>query len=214
MVCASWLCGKARACAVLHTSPIRTTSIVRESLLRRASVVVRQPKRCPQVGVVSPAGLANGVRGAPGNAERCLRALPVCAAGWGLAGVVAWALGRPAATSSKIRTPARCPLEAGRGMSRHRAPSVNCKHTHLARRRTAGERILSVFARQRGFVSNASHELRTSLTVIRGQIEVLAPAQRCRAQDRVRPNQARCGELAAGSLCSSSSTSRRLRPPS
>jgi two-component system, OmpR family, sensor kinase len=36
------------------------------------------------------------------------------------------------------------------------------------------ERLEDAFARQRGFVSDASHELRSPLTAIRGQIEVLA----------------------------------------
>ena len=36
------------------------------------------------------------------------------------------------------------------------------------------DRLEDAFARQRGFVSDASHELRSPLTAIRGQIEVLA----------------------------------------
>jgi two-component system OmpR family sensor kinase len=36
------------------------------------------------------------------------------------------------------------------------------------------DRLQDAFARQRGFVSDASHELRSPLTAIRGQIEVLA----------------------------------------
>jgi signal transduction histidine kinase len=39
------------------------------------------------------------------------------------------------------------------------------------------DRLEDAFARQRGFVSDASHELRSPLTAIRGQIEVLARQQ-------------------------------------
>ena len=45
------------------------------------------------------------------------------------------------------------------------------------------DRLEEAFARQRSFVSDASHELRTPLTAIRGQLEVLARAERPEAEE-------------------------------
>ncbi len=46
------------------------------------------------------------------------------------------------------------------------------------------DRLDHAFARQREFVSDASHELRSPLTAIRGQIEVLAREAEPRAPRR------------------------------
>jgi signal transduction histidine kinase len=61
------------------------------------------------------------------------------------------------------------------------SPRVSVDPNAAAELRTLGEsfnhmldRLEDAFARQRGFVSDASHELRSPLTAIRGQIEVLA----------------------------------------
>jgi signal transduction histidine kinase len=61
------------------------------------------------------------------------------------------------------------------------SPRVEVDPSAAAELRTLGDafnhmldRLEDAFARQRGFVSDASHELRSPLTAIRGQIEVLA----------------------------------------
>jgi signal transduction histidine kinase len=61
------------------------------------------------------------------------------------------------------------------------SPRVRVDPAAAAELRTLGDsfdrmldRLEDAFARQRGFVSDASHELRSPLTAIRGQIEVLA----------------------------------------
>jgi signal transduction histidine kinase len=61
------------------------------------------------------------------------------------------------------------------------SPRVDVYPAAAAELRTLGDsfnrmldRLEDAFARQRGFVSDASHELRSPLTAIRGQIEVLA----------------------------------------
>jgi two-component system, OmpR family, sensor kinase len=61
------------------------------------------------------------------------------------------------------------------------SPRVDVDASSAAELRTLGdafnhmlERLEDAFARQRSFVSDASHELRSPLTAIRGQIEVLA----------------------------------------
>jgi two-component system, OmpR family, sensor kinase len=61
------------------------------------------------------------------------------------------------------------------------SPRVEIDPSSAAELRTLGDsfnhmldRLEDAFARQRGFVSDASHELRSPLTAIRGQIEVLA----------------------------------------
>jgi len=44
------------------------------------------------------------------------------------------------------------------------------------------DRLQNAFARQRAFVADASHELRTSLTVLTGQIELLALQEQASAE--------------------------------
>ncbi len=58
------------------------------------------------------------------------------------------------------------------------------------------DRLEDAFARQRGFVSDASHELRSPLTAIRGQIEVLARDPEPDAADVRRVEAATLAELA------------------
>ena len=58
------------------------------------------------------------------------------------------------------------------------------------------DRLEDAFARQRGFVSDASHELRSPLTAIRGQIEVLARDPDPEAADVRRVEAATLAELA------------------
>jgi signal transduction histidine kinase len=58
------------------------------------------------------------------------------------------------------------------------------------------DRLEEAFARQRGFVSDASHELRSPLTAIRGQIEVLAREPEPDADDVRRVETATLAELA------------------
>jgi signal transduction histidine kinase len=58
------------------------------------------------------------------------------------------------------------------------------------------DRLEDAFARQRGFVSDASHELRSPLTAIRGQIEVLAREPDPDATDVRRVEAATLTELA------------------
>jgi len=58
------------------------------------------------------------------------------------------------------------------------------------------DRLEDAFARQRGFVSDASHELRSPLTAIRGQIEVLARDPAPDAADLRRVEAATLAELA------------------
>jgi signal transduction histidine kinase len=58
------------------------------------------------------------------------------------------------------------------------------------------DRLEDAFARQRGFVSDASHELRSPLTAIRGQIEVLARDPDPDAADVHRVEAATLAELA------------------
>ncbi|MBS1846459.1 MAG: HAMP domain-containing protein [Actinobacteria bacterium] len=58
------------------------------------------------------------------------------------------------------------------------------------------DRLEDAFARQRGFVSDASHELRSPLTAIRGQIEVLARDPHPDAADVHRVEAATLTELA------------------
>ncbi len=58
------------------------------------------------------------------------------------------------------------------------------------------DRLEDAFARQRGFVSDASHELRSPLTAIRGQIEVLAREPDPDAADVRRVEAATLAELA------------------
>ncbi len=58
------------------------------------------------------------------------------------------------------------------------------------------DRLEDAFARQRGFVSDASHELRSPLTAIRGQIEVLAREPDPGAGDVRRVEAATLAELA------------------
>jgi signal transduction histidine kinase len=58
------------------------------------------------------------------------------------------------------------------------------------------DRLEDAFARQRGFVSDASHELRSPLTAIRGQIEVLARDPDPDAADVRRVEAATLSELA------------------
>jgi signal transduction histidine kinase len=57
------------------------------------------------------------------------------------------------------------------------------------------DRLEDAFARQRGFVSDASHELRSPLTAIRGQIEVLARERDPDAADVRRVEAATLAEL-------------------
>ncbi|MDX6653429.1 MAG: two-component system, OmpR family, sensor kinase [Solirubrobacterales bacterium] len=57
------------------------------------------------------------------------------------------------------------------------------------------DRLGDAFARQRGFVSDASHELRSPLTAIRGQIEVLAREPHPGAADVRRVEAATLAEL-------------------
>jgi two-component system OmpR family sensor kinase len=57
------------------------------------------------------------------------------------------------------------------------------------------DRLQDAFARQRGFVSDASHELRSPLTAIRGQIEVLAREKDPDAADVRRVEAATLAEL-------------------
>jgi signal transduction histidine kinase len=57
------------------------------------------------------------------------------------------------------------------------------------------DRLEDAFARQRGFVSDASHELRSPLTAIRGQIEVLAREPEPDAADVRRVEAATLAEL-------------------
>jgi two-component system, OmpR family, sensor kinase len=58
------------------------------------------------------------------------------------------------------------------------------------------DRLEDAFARQRGFVSDASHELRSPLTAIRGQIEVLARHPDPTAEDVRRVEATTLDELA------------------
>ena len=58
------------------------------------------------------------------------------------------------------------------------------------------DRLQDAFARQRGFVSDASHELRSPLTAIRGQIEVLAREPDPDAADVRRVEKVTLAELA------------------
>ncbi len=70
------------------------------------------------------------------------------------------------------------------------SPRVEIEASSAAELRTLAEsfnhmldRLEDAFARQRGFVSDASHELRSPLTAIRGQIEVLAREEDPDAED-------------------------------
>ncbi len=57
------------------------------------------------------------------------------------------------------------------------------------------DRLQDAFARQRAFVSDASHELRSPLTAVRGQIEVLARAESPDAAEVKRIEAATLAEL-------------------
>ncbi len=83
------------------------------------------------------------------------------------------------------------------------SPRVRVDPTVAAELRTLGDsfdrmldRLEDAFARQRGFVSDASHELRSPLTAIRGQIEVLARDPDPDAADVRRVEAATLAELA------------------
>lgn len=83
------------------------------------------------------------------------------------------------------------------------SPRVRVNPTVAAELRTLGDsfdrmldRLEDAFARQRGFVSDASHELRSPLTAIRGQIEVLARDPDPDAADVRRVETATLAELA------------------
>jgi signal transduction histidine kinase len=83
------------------------------------------------------------------------------------------------------------------------SPRANVDPTAAAELRTLGDsfdrmldRLEDAFARQRGFVSDASHELRSPLTAIRGQIEVLAREPDPDAADVRRVEAATLAELA------------------
>jgi two-component system OmpR family sensor kinase len=83
------------------------------------------------------------------------------------------------------------------------SPRVSADPSSPAELRTLGDsfnhmldRLEDAFARQRGFVSDASHELRSPLTAIRGQIEVLAREPDPDAADVRRVEAATLAELA------------------
>ncbi|MGH2937515.1 MAG: sensor histidine kinase [Solirubrobacterales bacterium] len=83
------------------------------------------------------------------------------------------------------------------------SPRVGVDPAAAAELRTLGDsfnhmldRLEGAFARQRGFVSDASHELRSPLTAIRGQIEVLAREPDPDAADVRRVEAATLAELA------------------
>ncbi|MBN8867187.1 MAG: HAMP domain-containing histidine kinase [Solirubrobacterales bacterium] len=88
-------------------------------------------------------------------------------ASWLLASTIARPMRRMAAVAEGVDggdLSARIPLEGTRDEARTLAESFN----------RMLDRLEDAFARQRAFIADASHDLRTPLTVIRGQIDVLA----------------------------------------
>ncbi|MCC6755944.1 MAG: HAMP domain-containing histidine kinase [Solirubrobacterales bacterium] len=88
-------------------------------------------------------------------------------AGWLLAATATRPMRRMAAVAEGVDggdLSARMPVEGTRDEARRLAESFNSMLDRLER----------AFERQRVFVADASHDLRTPLTVVRGQIEVLA----------------------------------------
>ena len=88
-----------------------------------------------------------------------------------------WATSTRSTTASRSRS--RAPGETERVLSVQLVPYGNHEKLLLSRDVTRWERLESM---RRDFIANVSHELRTPLTVMKGFLETLTDATRCRRE--------------------------------
>lgn len=150
---------------------------VRAQMSHEASVIKQEEHREGREPAAKPAGRDDSespIEDAQSDVEKTFLVVGAAAlvaallAGYLLAARTAAPLRRFAGTAADV--------DAG-----DLSPRVEVDPSAAAELRTLGDafnhmldRLEDAFARQRGFVSDASHELRSPLTAIRGQIEVLA----------------------------------------